>query len=510
MMDKPDGFDTAYETSPGHEPRLLHLEVARARATLQSLRNDIAEAERQLGSHQSVQLLEANEHLVTAALRAQAAADTAAETAAQALKAATRSAELDALTQLPNRLLLMDRLTRAIAGARRRDARAAVLFLDLDNFKQVNDRLGHAAGDQVLKEVAGRLAACTRAADTVSRHGGDEFLVVMAEVGHAEDAVLVADKLAGALADPCQVGGHLIRLGVSIGISLFPDDAEDADRLIEYADAAMYQAKRKGLRSCLYRPAAGPAHWDLVDAVPRSQAELGGHQEPPPGEHMQALATVAHELRNPLMALRAAAASLGLGAMDERLLRRVQAVIDRQVTHMSRMVDDLLDLSRARSGKMQLKFSAIDLEELLREAVCVFRPVLQARRQTFKVSVARRPFPMHGDAGRLTEVISNLLDNASKYTPLGGEIGLSLVLSGAWLQLMVSDNGIGITPEALPRVFEPFVQERHATVHDGGGLGIGLTVVRELVVAHGGTVSARSAGLGRGSQFVVNLPAGGL
>ena len=117
---------------------------------------------------------------------------------------------------------------------------------------------------------------------------------------------------------------------------------------------------------------------------------------------------------------------------------------------------------------------------------------------------------MHGDAGRLTEVISNLLDNASKYTPLGGEIGLSLVLSGAWLQLMVSDNGIGITPEALPRVFEPFVQERHATVHDGGGLGIGLTVVRELVVAHGGTVSARSAGLGRGSQFVVNLPAGGL
>src|SRR5687767_13783625 len=125
---------------------------------------------------------------------------------------------------------------------------------DLDNFKQINDTLGHAFGDQVLKLAASRLASSVRAVDTVSRHGGDEFLILLAEVALASDAEAIADKLRAALAEPGLVGDHVVRLSASIGISLYPDDAEDADTLIELADAAMYRAKRHGLQSVVSQP----------------------------------------------------------------------------------------------------------------------------------------------------------------------------------------------------------------------------------------------------------------
>ena len=184
--------------------------VERARAELAQLRADVFVAESQLGSLPAAQLLEANEQLMLSVLRVQRDADTAAEAAAQALKEVSRSAELDALTQLPNRLLLLDRLAQAIAGAKRRGARSALLFLDLNNFKQINDTLGHAMGDQVLKLAASRLASSVRAVDTVSRHGGDEFLILLAEVGTASDAVVIADKLSAALGAPSRVGDQVI------------------------------------------------------------------------------------------------------------------------------------------------------------------------------------------------------------------------------------------------------------------------------------------------------------
>jgi diguanylate cyclase len=226
----------------------LRDEVAQARTELAHLRDGLVEARRLLGSLELVQLLEANERLTLAALGTLAKVDTAAETAARALRATA----LDALTRLPSRTLQRDRLGRSIALARRRATRTAVLFLDLDRFKAVNDGLGHAAGDLVLKQVAQRLQASVRATDAVSRHGGDEFLVVMSDVGPLEDALRLADKLSEALAEPLLVGGQHMRLGVSIGISLFPDDGHDEDTLIACADEAMYQAKRLGLRSCLY------------------------------------------------------------------------------------------------------------------------------------------------------------------------------------------------------------------------------------------------------------------
>ena len=152
----------------------------------------------------------------------------------------------DALTVLPNRVLLEDRLTRAMAAARRHRHRLAVLFLDLDRFKLVNDSRGHAEGDRLLQSVAQRLVACVRDSDTVSRQGGDEFVVLLPEIAHAEDAAVSAKKIGAALAATHTVGSHQLELTATIGISIYPDDGPDAETLVRRADTAMYCAKNRG------------------------------------------------------------------------------------------------------------------------------------------------------------------------------------------------------------------------------------------------------------------------
>ena len=152
----------------------------------------------------------------------------------------------DPLTDLPNRVLLDDRLARAMAAARRYRHRLAVLFLDLDRFKHVNDSRGHVAGDMVLQSVARRLVACVRDSDTVSRPGGDEFVVLLPEIARPEDAAASAKKIAAALAVPHTVGNHRLELTATIGISIYPDDGPDAETLVRRADTAMYCAKNRG------------------------------------------------------------------------------------------------------------------------------------------------------------------------------------------------------------------------------------------------------------------------
>jgi len=519
----------------------LQREIEQARADLARLRTDVAAAQDQFGSRQAAQILEANEQLVLSAMRAQMEADTAAEGAAEALRQASRSAELDALTGLPNRVLLRDRLAQAISGAKRRNVRSALLFVDLNNFKQINDTLGHAAGDQVLKFAASRLASSVRAADTVSRHGGDEFVILLAEVGHVDDAVTIADKLATALDVPSPAGDRVVRLSASIGISLYPDDGEDADTLIERADAAMYHAKRHGLRSFAFQnqhAMGDPGRWNAAVSslqqlpTPFEQAnaevaqrqaqlqeaneslvlaaltaqELQAAAEQTQARQMEVLAVVAHELRSPLGPIRNAAALLGRGRADEQLLHRVQGVIERQVAHVTRLVGDLLDVSRARTGRFRLERQTCDMADLIDQVVQSCQPALYARLQHLDVRVPAGALHVDGDPVRLVQILCNLLDNASKYTPVGGEIGLRVTAAEAAVVLTVSDDGIGITAETLPGVFEPFVQDKHGIGYNGSGLGIGLTIVRELVEAHGGSVVARSAGSGLGSQFVVTLP----
>jgi len=155
-------------------------------------------------------------------------------------------AQHDFLTELPNRLLLNDRLTQAIASAQRHRKSLAVLFLDVDHFKHINDSLGHAIGDQLLQSIAQRLVACVRHSDTVSRHGGDEFVVLLTEVTRAEDAALTANKILAAVSRPHLIGPQDLHVTVSVGIGVYPDDGADAETLLQNADIALFQAKAQG------------------------------------------------------------------------------------------------------------------------------------------------------------------------------------------------------------------------------------------------------------------------
>ncbi len=220
------------------------------------------------------------------------------------------------------------------------------------------------------------------------------------------------------------------------------------------------------------------------------------------------LAVVAHELRRPLAPIRSAAELLGrIDGDDAGALCRLQAIIERQVVNISRLVDDLLDLSRASTGQLRLEASVVDLRTIVDEATWASGPSMRGRRQQLVVGLPSRPLEVRGDPVRLAQVLGNLLDNACRYTPDGGTIELlAEVAAGDLVMLSVSDNGIGIAAEALPHVFEPFAQEQRSSGLGGSGLGLGLAVVSELVEAHGGCVVAHSDGSGRGSRFVVTLP----
>ncbi len=538
MNEPPDPNDAA--AAAAHDLAQVHTKVAEARAVLVRLLQDVVVAESRLNVSQTAQLLEANEELVVAALHAQSDADTAT----QALDEASRLNGVDPLTQLPTRFLMLDRLAHAIAGAKRRGARLALLFVDLDNFKQVNDSYGHTVGDQVLELVAKRLASLIRAADTVSRHGGDEFLLLLDEVSQPSDAVLIANKVIAAIAAPSRVGDHLLHLTVSIGISLYPDDGEEAGTLIDHADAAMYRAKRHGSGSFAFHghepvgtpSLAPPPAASVAQALTEHEAALADHErrnaqlreaneqlvlaalsarelqaaaEQAQQRQAEFLALVAHELSSPMAPIRLATAMLGRAQTDEPLLPRVQSIIERQLAQMSRLVGSLREGTHVGSSSWPLERTMVDMAAVLEAAVLAFQPLMDTRQQRLRTHRPASKLEVPGDPIRLAQIVRNLLDNASKYTPEGGQIELAAVATDDELVITVSDNGIGISAQALPHIFEPFVQGTHAIGFDGVGLGIGLTVVRALVQAHSGSVVAGSAGSGCGSQFVVRLPLAG-
>ena len=200
------------------------------------------EAEQATSDDHVLMLREANSNLVIATMEAHRLT----EQVESAKVELDHLAHHDALTNLPNRMLMQDRLSQAIEVARRQRRQLAVMFMDLDRFKHINDSLGHAVGDQLLQSVAQRLVACVRHSDTVSRQGGDEFLLLLPYIEHADDATLSAQKMLTALAAPHQIGGSDLHVSVSIGISVYPDDGQDAQTLIKCADTAMYYAKENG------------------------------------------------------------------------------------------------------------------------------------------------------------------------------------------------------------------------------------------------------------------------
>jgi len=217
------------------------------------------------------------------------------------------------------------------------------------------------------------------------------------------------------------------------------------------------------------------------------------------------LAMLGHELRNPLAPIVSAIQLLKLRG-DKKSAREL-LVIERQVKQMIHLVDDLLDVSRISRGKIEMKKAPMDLRDALAKATEIAVPLFERKRQDFEVDVPAYPLIVDGDDARLTQVFANLLTNAAKYTQEGGRIVLTVRHDKAHIIVAVRDNGVGIDPALLPRVFELFVQGYQDADRAEGGLGIGLTLVRSLVVMHGGEVEAHSGGARAGSTFVVRLPA---
>jgi CheY-like chemotaxis protein/nitrogen-specific signal transduction histidine kinase len=216
------------------------------------------------------------------------------------------------------------------------------------------------------------------------------------------------------------------------------------------------------------------------------------------------LAMLGHELRNPLAPILTALQLMRL--RGNNIFEKERAVIDRQVKHVVRLVDDLLEVSRITRAKISLDRAPVDVAEVIATAVELSSPLLERRMHHVSIDV-EPDLVVEGDATRLAQVFTNLLTNAAKYTQSGGSISISATRRAKAVRVAVRDTGMGIRPELLPVVFDLFVQGRQAVDRSEGGLGLGLAIVKSLVALHGGTVEARSDGLGRGSEFVVDLPA---
>jgi len=219
------------------------------------------------------------------------------------------------------------------------------------------------------------------------------------------------------------------------------------------------------------------------------------------------LALLAHELRNPLAPVRNAITILKQRPTDDPDVTWCREVIERQCDQLTRLVDDLLDISRITQGKIKLRRERVDLAAVISDAVETSRPLIDAQRHELDVIIPEEPIPIDGDRTRLTQVIANLLNNAAKYQNPRGRIELIVDRDPAGVAITIRDQGIGIAPEILSEIFELFSQGERAPDRTQGGLGIGLSLVKNLVEMHGGRVSGSSAGIGCGSEFVVHLPA---
>jgi PAS domain S-box-containing protein len=218
------------------------------------------------------------------------------------------------------------------------------------------------------------------------------------------------------------------------------------------------------------------------------------------------LAILSHELRNPLAPLKTSVDILRLRELTDPVVQKARDVIDRQVQHLTRLIDDLLDVSRITSGRIRLSSEALELETVIGRAAEAARPLLDKKGHGLEIKLPQQPVWVRGDLLRLTQVFVNLLNNAAKYTPDGGHVEIEIVAGDAGARIRVRDNGIGIAAELLPRIFDLFTQGQRPLDRTDGGLGVGLALVHRIVSLHGGTVKASSAGIGRGSEFVVTLP----
>jgi signal transduction histidine kinase/ActR/RegA family two-component response regulator len=218
------------------------------------------------------------------------------------------------------------------------------------------------------------------------------------------------------------------------------------------------------------------------------------------------LAMLAHELRNPLAPIRAASDLLRIPTLDRDKVRQTSEIIARQVNHMTGLIDDLLDLSRVSRGLVTLDRTLVDAGQVVHNAVEQVRPLIDARRHRLALQLPCEAAFIHGDQKRLVQIVANVLNNAAKYTPEGGDIVLAMQADEDKVSYSISDNGIGMAPHMIEHVFDMFAQAERSSDRSQGGLGIGLALVDNLVKLHGGQVAAFSEGIGEGSRFTITLP----
>jgi PAS domain S-box-containing protein len=342
----------------------------------------------------------------------------------------------------------------------------------------------HLPGLAWIKDEQGRYVYANDAAVRAFRHPrGDLYGRTDEEVFPAETAARFRENDRRALASEA---------GVQVVETL-----EHEDGIIHHSIASKFPIPGRGDRPGF----VGGVAIDITD-LKRAEAALRDADR----RKDEFLAMLAHELRNPLAPIRNAVTVMAMSEDDRDTQRWSGEVIDRQVRHLSSLVDDLLDVSRITQGKITLTKAPLAVSSFVHAAVESSRPLIDARKHALEVKLTDEPLRVDGDLTRLAQVVLNLLNNAAKYTPEGGHIRLSSGRDGDRCRISVRDDGEGITPETLPTIFDLFTQANRSLDRSQGGLGVGLTLVRRLVEMHGGTVEAHSDGPGEGSEFVVRLP----
>jgi len=392
----------------------------------------------------------------------------------------------------------------------------------------------HAARERVDQELAARRDVEQELRLGLARRDAVELALRVSE----ERFRLAADAMNGIIYDQDSASGLVLRTrGLFDVVGYTPQEAEptqawwherihpeDLQRASEEARAASEAADRYSVE---YRVRHRDGQWiwvrdcgltvrdsdggivrvvgSSIDVTAHRDAEAALRETDERKDRF--LATLAHELRNPLGPIRNAAEIVRRQAPQDAHIVRACELLDRQVSHMARLVDDLLDLSRMTRGHVQLQREFVALTDILQQALDQTQPLIDAKQQHLTVQTEPDAIVLHADPVRLVQVIANLVANASKYTEAHGHITVAAQRDGSNAVIRVRDSGVGIAPELLPRVFDMFVQGKTAAARVQGGLGIGLTLVRELVVQHGGAVQVHSAGVGQGAEFTVTLPA---
>jgi signal transduction histidine kinase len=309
---------------------------------------------------------------------------------------------------------------------------------------------------------------------------------------HAADRLKAGYTINQLVSEYRALRASVLRLWAGSSRTLMLTDPDDVTRFNEAVDQALAESV---IRYSQLVESRIHKHKQAEDELRQSN-----HQKD------EFLAMLAHELRNPLAPIITAAHLLSLPAGNETRIRKASAIIIRQVRHMTELVDDLLDVSRVTRGLVELRTETLDVRQIVSSALEQVQPLIEAHGQTLELHLGSAPTWVVGDKTRLIQVLSNLLNNAAKYTPQSGKIVLSLEVQGDQVRLTVSDNGSGMAPSLVPHVFELFTQAERSSDRTQGGLGLGLALVNNIIALHGGKVEASSEGLGKGSVFSVTLP----